>query len=173
MGYTHYLERPTILPKKEWNKFIKELEMLKKNLPERGMTAGCEFNERIDICGWNEKSGEYELLHPIYDKTSETIAFNGAGDLGHESFVAERVVKGSRPDKKTGLCFSFCKTARKPYDLFVCLTLISMKRWFMSKVTIGSDGKESDWSPAIELYQKLTDAPITYNMLMRNKKDKD
>lgn len=176
MGFTHYFKRPATLPKKEWKQFVEEIEMLKSNLPEHGITAGCFFkDEHIEIAGWNGK--EYDDPEaPIYDRSEESIAFNGIGDFGHESFVLERVVKPEKNSryKKGELIFSFCKTARKPYDTFVCLVLISFKRWFMGKVRVSSDGNEEDWAPALELYHELTKAHIpTYSILMYDPDEKD
>ena len=172
MGYTHYWERPAKLDKKTWGQYIEELQMLKENLPEHCITAGNNYkDEHIEIAGWNHAKEEYEIDYDIYDPETESIAFNGVGDLSHESFNLERVLDKegySQPNPKTGLAFGFCKTAHKPYDTFVCLALISFKRWFLNKVTVSSDGDKSDWENALVLYHKLTDAHIpTYNMLMK------
>ena len=155
----------------------KEVEMLKNNLPEHGITAGSVLqDEPIVIAGWTEKTQYEDPEAPIYDRPSETIAFNGVGDLGHESFVLERVVKPEKTSryKKGELIFGFCKTARKPYDTLTCLVLISFKRWFMGKVRVSSDGNEEDWAPALELYHELTKAHIpTYSILMHDPDEKD
>lgn len=177
MGYTHYWHRPAVLPKAKWKNFVQEVLMLKDNLPKKGITAGNGYGKsKLEIAGWNPKggegnSGEYELGFPIMD--GEQMAYNGAGDgLDHESLVIERAlskeeIRGAKEMRpKAQLISGFCKTARKPYDTFVCLTLISFKRWFGNTVEIGTDGDREDWQPAIDLYQKLTSAPITYGMIM-------
>jgi hypothetical protein len=177
MGYTHYLYRPEKFPKKKWKDFTKELEMLAKNLPAKGITAG-SYGEKhpIILCGWNEKSKEYERGFPIV--CDDGIAFNGEGDFGHESFwvpqnMGEEEKKFSSTDEKTGLRFSFCKTARKPYDTMVCLALISMKRWFMNDVIVSSDGDKEDWEPALELYTKLTGIIINWDILTYDPSEND
>ena len=171
MGFTHYFKRPAILPKKQWKEFTKELQMLRAHLPKQCITAGSDSNEPIRICGWDEKEQEYIPDASILLSEDE-VAFNGEGDNAHESLNISRVIdkKGySQPDKETGLAFGFCKTARKPYDTMVCLTLISFKRWFNRKVVISSDGDKEDWEPAIKLYHDLTDAHVvTYDLLMHD-----
>jgi hypothetical protein len=170
MGYTHYFYRQETMNKTKWSKFTKELEMLKKNLPENGITAGCSNDEPAVICGWNSKLKEYDRNSSIID--GEIIALNGEGDLSHESLYIPRVMceedKKFSSTSKDGLRFGFTKTARKPYDTMVCLALISMKRWFMHKVRVSSDGDIEDWKPALDLYRKLTGIPITWDMLTMN-----
>lgn len=172
MGYTHYFYRKESLPKKKWKEFTDEILMLAKNLPTHCITAGKEQyvhgsdRQPIVLCGWNDVSKEYERGYPIV--CADGVAFNGDGDWGHESFWVPQNMKNEKYnsiDKKTGLTFGFCKTARKPYDTMVCLALISMKRWFMKDVLVSSDGDKSDWQPALELYQKLTGIIINWDML--------
>ncbi|MDP2692695.1 MAG: hypothetical protein Q8O88_03605 [bacterium] len=168
MGFTQYWYRPVVLPKKNWEAFIEEINMLKDNLPEKGITANGGYTEPIEIAGWDGKSYD-DPEAPIYNKEEDTIYFNGVGDLGHESVVIERVSKDE--PRKDGRIFGFCKTNRKPYDTFVCLVLISFKRWFMDKVSISSDGDQEDWQPALDLYYKLTGSNSpNFSMLMRRPK---
>lgn len=51
--------------------------------------------------------------------------------------------------------FAFCKTARKPYDLLVCSTLLLYKH-FWPEVQISSDGDFEDWESAIEHVKNVT-----------------
>jgi len=170
MGFTHYFYRPAVLSKANWKAFIEEVEMLKDNLPETGITAGSHYTEPIEIAGWDGESYN-DPEAPIYSKEEDAIYFNGVGDLGHESLVIERVTKEIKTKKKDELHFEFCKTARKPYDTFVCLVLISFKRWFMDKVSISSDGDQEDWQPALDLYYKLTGSNSpNFSLLMRRPK---
>ena len=175
MGFTHYFERPAILPKKAWKDFTKELQMLVANLPKHCITADSDSKDPIIICGWNEQTGEYDRNSPILLNDDE-VAFNGEGDNSHESLSIVRVLDKkdySQPDKQTGLAFGFCKTARKPYDTMVCLALLSFKRWFRHRVTVSSDGNKADWEPAIKLYHELTGAHVlNYELLMHDKNEK-
>jgi len=94
-------------------------------------------NEPIIICGG---MGEGK---PEFSK--KQIDFNGDGDqnLDHETFRIDF--------KPTG--FSFCKTDRKPYDMLVCLCLISLRN-NIPGFSYSSDGDLEDWKPAYEFYEK-------------------
>lgn len=150
MGYTHYWNRPFSLPEKEWKEFTEEVKGLRNAI-----------DQSIVICGWNPTIGEYDPQYAVV--TDDKVAFNGYLDLSHEDFVIERTLPKSmrhQVDKQSGLVFEFCKTANKPYDILACLILLSLKKHFMSQVTVSSDGDKEDWKSAIDLYHKLTDAHI-------------
>jgi hypothetical protein len=140
------------------------------------LTAGGNYQkDGIVICGWNDKEHEYEPKTSIVK--GDRVAFNGKDDLAHESFFVERTMPDSEvkmiggTGKVGGKVFQFTKTARKPYDMMVCLALISMKRWFKDDVEVSSDGDKDDWQPALELYRKVTSIPYpTYGMLMEEEK---
>ena len=56
----------------------------------------------------------------------------------------------------SGEAFDFCKTARKPYDLAVCLVLLAMKRHAPKSVKVSSDGDwDGEWKEAREVYKSL------------------
>lgn len=85
---------------------------------------------------------------PIINETE--VWFNGDEELGndHETFCINW--KDTEP-------FGFCKTARKPYDLFVCLSLLSFTEHFPSHVfTLSSDGDAEEWQEAVDLYNEFT-----------------
>jgi hypothetical protein len=91
---------------------------------------------------------------------SSMIRFNGKGDDGHETFVFEPYAKNpswSAGDKKV---FSFCKTARKPYDLPVCCILIAIKADLDKEIEVSSDGinrgeVEENWPKAAEIMRGM------------------
>lgn len=108
-------------------------------------------------------------LPPIICK--EKIQFNGIGENGHETFY---VVGGH-----TG--FDFCKTARKPYDLYVCISLLVLNHY--TNIRLSTDGDVENWMPAfnfllsqkneipLEFYEALTEkSPEEYltNLFERN-----
>lgn len=89
--------------------------------------------------------------------TGDLIRFNGWKDEGHETFMVTREKPDNGPswDKDTS-SFDFCKTARKPYDLAVCLVLLSMHRHAPDSVNVSSDGDwDHEWSEARKVYKDL------------------
>lgn len=86
--------------------------------------------------------------------TPEAIAYNGDASAGldHESFWVERDLQGERNG------FSFCKTARKPYDTLVCLSLIALFEAFADSSVFSycSDGddEEEEWQEAYRVYRE-------------------
>lgn len=121
MGYTHY-----------WN--------FKGNVAPDAMEGGAEKFKTvarlgvkmcdkvrsmgIDICGGDG------YFTPTFCSTR--IIFNGNEEKGeaHETFAIE-----SNDGK-----WNFCKTARKPYDLLVCLMLLTFKYVFGDDFEYSSDG---------------------------------
>ena len=99
------------------------------------------------------------------------IWFNGKeeNDQGHETFHLERKsteesyrttpLKNSATgeileDSDKEECFTFCKTARKPYDIVVCCCLVIVKKHLGDLITISSDGDEVEWNSSFKLCQK-------------------
>ena len=142
MGYTHYWYYTSKPTDTDGMKEVKrELLILKKLLPENTETAGGYFSdEPLIIKNWEGK-GYPEIL-------DDEVAFNGDASRGHdhESFVF-KIEEGH--ERK----FHFCKTARKPYDFFVCLALLSMVK-NLEGIEISTDGDEQDWQPAINFYEQ-------------------
>lgn len=50
--------------------------------------------------------------------------------------------------------WTFCKTARKPYDLAVCLILISLK-YHIRSTRVTSDGEPYEWKQALDLWNEI------------------
>ncbi len=109
-----------------------------------------------------------------YDETP-LIRFEGIGDQAHETFLFDF---GDLDN------FAFCKTARKEYDIVVCLVLISIGRYLGEFVEIGSDGfpynteddtdmanAEEGWIEAMHQYFELF--PDTADALMVAKLNSD
>ena len=117
MGYTHYWKNMKF-SRKGWKQLSTLTEAVIKNLPENVKVA---FEE-----------DETDKPVEISDKL---IRFNGIGEQGHETFWLEN----KRSD------FSFCKTARKPYDLAVCSVLI-LASLLCEDGSISSDGIRDDYT---------------------------
>lgn len=110
MGYTHYT-RDLKFSDSSWEKLRKDVRKLLKTLPE-----GVKVQREYD----NDS-------RPLIGK--DAIVFNGIGEDGHETFWLG----------KEGDAFSFCKTARKPYDLAVCCVLM-LASYYAISGEISSDG---------------------------------
>lgn len=116
MGYTHYHNNLSFTDA-TWEKLRRDVRKLLKNLPEDvKVQRGCDNDSR-----------------PLNGKAE--IVFNGVGNDGHETFWLEKQEKA----------FSFCKTARKPYDLAACGVLM-LASLHATSGEISSDGINAAWS---------------------------
>ena len=140
MGYTHYYTyKPKVGDDINFKEVLREVKILKRNLPEHSTTAGANYSEYPITL----RNGMGKGLPEI---TEELIRFNGdeSKGLDHETFVFKF------KEEEQG---DFCKTARKPYDMFVCLCLISLAN-NLEGFTFSSDGDEEDWEPAFKFYEQ-------------------
>lgn len=142
MGYTQYIYRKTDFTAKQWEKISLETFQI------------------LDYCKGRKIVLAYEYDSPEQGNTQVTpdiIRFNGWKDEGHETFLITRKRPDNPPyDPDAKESFDFCKTARKPYDLAVCLVLLSMKRHAPRNVRIASDGEwDHEWTEARRAYREL------------------
>lgn len=139
MGYTHYwYYNPSNASSDQASAFaraVAKIKIYKSALTAKGVAVKGSDGTGVSI------------MQP------EVVSFNGDENLGlgHETF---RVESGVQADRKG---FNFCKTARKPYDILVCLSLISFFEEFSDARVFSycSDGDESDWQEAYDLYQEI------------------
>jgi hypothetical protein len=164
MGYTHYWigKKST---RENWNKFVEACKKLYANLPANTKSAGGYYeNEPLEIAGGNGKG------KPVFN--NKTVCFNGkigAKDLAYETFWIDKNV----PDD----LHTYCKTARKPYDLLVVACLIAA--WQILDYRFSSDGFDDmnnscdDLKEGYEYYNKVMqpDVPITEEMLWKQYKE--
>ena len=151
MGYTHYwsFHRDNMKTEKLRQTFKKatdEMLELYKNLPLFPKTG--YYTDRSILI----KGGLGEGM-PIINETE--VWFNGESklDMDHETFSI------NWKDEKA---FDFCKTARKPYDLLVCLCLLSLLNHYGSEIfQLSSDGDASEWQEAVDLYNEVTGKGIS------------
>lgn len=165
MGYTHYWYRKIELPQKDFNAFREDVQRLLTCLPQHSISAGGYYKAYPLTIKGPMGTGD-----PIINE--DMIALNGnendettqeiegehyyAEDLSHETFEITRVFEpGSwqKPDEHDRY-FACCKTARKPYDLVVCVSLLLFQYHFPN-AHIASDGNAQDWSSAVMLYRLL------------------
>lgn len=119
MGYTHYWKfRNRVAPKDiengrlKWELAISKIKLALTYVQNNGIKIA-------DGVGTNK---------PYIGK--DAICFNGYGSEMHETMYISYKDGG----------WSFCKTARKPYDLLVCLTLLAFKEAFGNDFEYASDG---------------------------------
>lgn len=138
MGYTHYVYRRNVEICKPVYRLI--LKDFKKLIEESGLDillAGPLGEGPIEI-------GEEEL------------GFNGKDnefDHSHETFRFDRILDKGYPlePQEDGTYFDCCKTARKPYDLFVTAFLVIAKHYMGTDLIVRSDGYMDNWLPAMAM----------------------
>jgi hypothetical protein len=144
MGYTHYAYRPKKLPAHRFR---------------------CAVNDCKLVCDYLVRTKGLVLWHEYHEPgskpefTKDVVYFNGAGEDGHETFMVEREYAPEHwQEPKRGLYFTFCKTARKPYDTAVCACLIVFNHYFGEKFQVASDAsdeQEEGWPIARAACQEL------------------
>ncbi len=142
MGYTHYMRQKPGLNQKKFTEFAEYVEQLLSTDEAKEMLAF-----------------EYDQPNKPVKVTDQVIWFNGKGDEGHETLVIQRKVKAS--GSVSGKAFSFCKTARKPYDKYVTACYLLAKIVFGEDVIISSDGEIEDWQAGKELVEGLLYSTLT------------
>jgi len=142
MGFSHYwkYKTPTQDCQKEFKQVRKELRKVMKNLPEFSETGGGYYKDEPIVLKGGRGTGK-----PIIN--TKEIYFNGdsSKDLDHETFYF--------PFNGKPFDFEFCKTARKPYDFMVCITLLSLRN-NVTGFSFSSDGDQEDWEPAVKYYEE-------------------
>lgn len=138
MGFTHYWRHGDI-SKTAWDNIRKDVKKLLKSLPEHSFSSGgCYADEPLRLqYEWDDDKNP--------QVNGEVIRFNGCGDLGHETFMLERIPSGG---------FNFCKTARKPYDLAVQAVLLIAKH-HDPDFSFSSDGGNDEWRVARDFVKEL------------------
>ena len=117
------------------------------------------------LTGTGELCYEYDDPTKPVDCKADLVRFNGMLDGGHETFYFCKKVSDEYElsSAENGLCFSFCKTARKPYDRYVTACLMLAKFYFKDDIIISSDGDIEDWQEGIELIQEKLNVALEIN----------
>ncbi|CAI7571440.1 unnamed protein product [Penicillium discolor] len=131
MGYTHYyaiLGWDTPEWQKAWTQLIQDVPNIIKEA-------------RVPLSGPTEDEDE---ITPVVMDSEKGINLNGVTRNAHETFIL------CKPGEWT-----FCKTARKPYDVVV--TSILLRIWMLApkNLDLGSDGGYEDWADARDLCATL------------------
>jgi hypothetical protein len=140
MGFTRYWDIPKEVKQEDYEKALASIKKCLAKLPKHSDSAGGSYSEKpLEIFDGNGK-GEAEF-------SSKCICFNGneEGDLKHETFYFS-------PTEKDDI-WSFCKTARKPYDYVVVICLLAL-RDNIAGFKYSSDGNSADDKGVVAFYNK-------------------
>ena len=140
MGYTHYWA---------FNKKVKDIT----NGESAFKTAVELFKRGLEIARDKHNLDYADLLgngmgvdEPIIE--DDELIFNGKRPDDCETFAITTESEG----------FDFCKTARCPYDVFVCLALLCFEDVFGNQIEVSSDGdrdNDEGWIKAKEIFADL------------------
>ena len=99
------------------------------------------------------------LLMVNADNNTMCINGNSTIDHDHESFYMDhyKLKEGE---------WDFCKTARKPYDLFVCAALIHLYHKGLIK-SFNSDGDVDDWLVDVDRWDGVKNKPNRLDQLTK------
>lgn len=156
MGYTHYwkFKKNPKDCKNGSNKFAKSVELLKKCLAKvpaeiEGETYDWENLTKKPVkIPFVLKGGNGEG-EPKF--TDELVCFNGDASIDCDHETCYFALDNDR------YAFDFCKTARKPYDVAVCLALLCFKKNFGNDFSYSSDGNKDDagWKMAHNIFNEI------------------
>ena len=130
MGYTHYWE-----VKQTPNKSEEVKEVLVRGLNtivQRGY-----INNIIQLEDDNFSPPRVE-----FKGNNIVVVFNGIGSEGHETFYFN-----SSDD------WTFCKTSRKPYDVYVMGCLLLLKEFYGTDMILTTDGTLGEWQESADFLQ--------------------
>jgi hypothetical protein len=143
MGFTHYWTRTLPVNPEKWaelNRITTEIVRLVEG--KKTTTAGGYYSDKpVKLA---RRKGKNTFAGDIFTNNAEKIAFNGIGELSHETFYLPG------PESNDADAWSFCKTARKPYDVVVVAVLTAANS--LGILTWSSDGDPADHVDGIKLY---------------------
>lgn len=140
MGYTHYWSlKDSTLSQKNFDKVLKDIQKIEKHFAKDNLLFSGNGEGKGIYYDGGLMGGKFEC-HGFY--------MNGDASKGddHETFnfnVGENE-------------WNFCKTARKPYDIAVCMILLSLKYHVRStNVSSDGDGEQDEWGQAFDLWSEI------------------
>jgi hypothetical protein len=143
LGYTHYHYQKPVLNQKKFDRFSEAVNKLLESDEAKQLLALESDNEFAPA-----------------SVTNQEVRFNGKGEDGHETFLFKRETKVADYQEDKKMAFSFCKTARKPYDKYVVACLIVAKIIFGKDVKISSDGEIENWQEGKGLVEKVMNSTV-------------
>ena len=137
MGYTHYFKQINHCPPEIWDRICASFQEMR--------ATALILNDPLPIQREADDCSEPYVAR-------DAIIFNGIGDNGHETMALDRLRTEA---------FSFCKTARKPYDRVVVALLCFVNLHAPGVWLISSDGDEKDWEAGLTLARTVEpDCPM-------------
>lgn len=137
MGYTHYWKQTESADSASWGRYMAAMDAL---VDQTKVRLAFEYDQ--------------PKRAPMISTTE--VRFNGVGEDGHETFMVE-------PQAQE---FTFCKTARKPYDEVVVAALC-LAAFYLPGFSWSSDGSKRNHQRglgiAMELAPGLTETGCDYS----------
>lgn len=128
----------------------KQVEAFKKIKEDLIHILPCLQKDKDFILGGAIGKGNPEI-------TDSVVCFNGdaATNNNFETFAIQLFETGHyyKIEEQEKEVFGFCKTARRPYDIAVCISLMVIKHHLGSDFRISTDGDLDDWSEPIAYYE--------------------
>ena len=135
MGYTHYQTQKRRHTNAQWATILTDVAAILKDV---------QHVQNIPLADGSGEPGTQPELGPDH------IWFNGPGEDAHETFVINRLVAPLEDWMgKDRRGWSFCKTARKPYDLAVTACLCYLET-VIGTHSVTSDGTGHDWLAGLQ-----------------------
>jgi len=131
MGYTHHWNNSRPIDDSEWEAITTRARQILRVAQD---DLGIALSEEYDV-----------NRMPIVSE--KEIRFNGYADEGHETFMITRDADD----------YSFCKTARKPYDVVV-VAMLQLMGVYAAGFDWRSEGNDDDLIDGLKLYNKATGA---------------
>ena len=158
MGYSVYHELKKEIPQETWAKIIKDCKKLYKKMPEYSNFSDEYKNMPLLLNGCScYRKPQFTMKHIYFNGGSCSLENRKKAPLGywiddpdkglsHETFEICPKFQKHYDGKLSG--YSFCKTARKPYDLMVKAVLLVCEHYLKDDIEISCDGDGEDWVEA-------------------------
>lgn len=131
-------------------KIAKHVEAFKKIKSDLEHILPCVQKDKdFVLCNGNGK-GNPEITDTIICFNGDASTENDFETFSLKLFESPRYEKINETKDDV---FIFCKTARQPYDIAVCLSLMVIKHHLGSDFRISSDGNFEEWNEAIKYYE--------------------
>ncbi|EGT3611544.1 hypothetical protein FAP59_18330 [Morganella morganii] len=149
MGYSHCFTQKQTVDALQWQNFRECMEQLYHYYQANPMPAeqiwGGYPDSLIVLC---DGLGENALsTGTLFTNDSETLCFNGEANdcMSYDTFMVNRQIPKGHTEYG-----NWCRTAYKPYDVFVVAALLLLHNLCPGCFSVFSDGDGQDWQPVLE-----------------------